>query len=91
MLTIDEIDPDGKIPEFKFCAVKVEPAGAAGTADDGAARRRGSRNARRGRRRLRRRPHRGARPADPRRMPHRVISQRPPGAEAAPAASPAPR
>ena len=28
MLTIDEIDPHGKIPEFKFCAVKVEPAGA---------------------------------------------------------------
>ena len=27
VLTIDEIDPDGKIPEFKFCAVKVEPAG----------------------------------------------------------------
>ena len=26
VLTIDEIDPDGKIPEFKFCAVKVEPA-----------------------------------------------------------------
>jgi formate dehydrogenase major subunit len=25
MLTIDEIDPFGKIPEFKFCAVKVEP------------------------------------------------------------------
>ena len=24
VLTIDEIDPDGKIPEFKFCAVKVE-------------------------------------------------------------------
>ena len=27
LLTIDEIDPVGKIPEFKFCAVKVEPAG----------------------------------------------------------------
>ena len=27
VLTIDEIDPHGKIPEFKFCAVKVEPAG----------------------------------------------------------------
>ena len=26
LLTIDEIDPFGKIPEFKFCAVKVEPA-----------------------------------------------------------------
>ena len=23
LLTLDEIDPDGKIPEFKFCAVKV--------------------------------------------------------------------
>jgi formate dehydrogenase major subunit len=28
VLTIDEIDPDGKIPEFKFCAVRVEPVGA---------------------------------------------------------------
>jgi formate dehydrogenase major subunit len=27
VLTIDEIDPHGKIPEFKFCAVKVEKAG----------------------------------------------------------------
>ena len=26
LLTIDEIDPMGKIPEFKFCAVRVEPA-----------------------------------------------------------------
>jgi formate dehydrogenase major subunit len=26
VLTIDEIDPFGKIPEFKFCAVRVEPA-----------------------------------------------------------------
>jgi formate dehydrogenase major subunit len=26
VLTIDEIDPFGKIPEFKVCAVKVEPA-----------------------------------------------------------------
>jgi len=26
LLTIDEIDPYGKIPEFKFCAVHVEPA-----------------------------------------------------------------
>ena len=26
VLTIDEIDPFGKIPEFKFCAVKVEAA-----------------------------------------------------------------
>jgi formate dehydrogenase major subunit len=24
LLTIDELDPDGKIPEFKFCAVKIE-------------------------------------------------------------------
>ena len=28
LLTIDEIDPFGKIPEFKFCAVQVEPLGA---------------------------------------------------------------
>jgi formate dehydrogenase major subunit len=27
LLTIDEIDPFGKIPEFKFCAVQVEPLG----------------------------------------------------------------
>jgi formate dehydrogenase major subunit len=27
LLTIDAIDPVGKIPEFKFCAVRVEPAG----------------------------------------------------------------
>jgi formate dehydrogenase major subunit len=27
LLTIDEIDPVGKIPEFKFCAVAVEPVG----------------------------------------------------------------
>jgi formate dehydrogenase major subunit len=26
LLTIDAIDPTGKIPEFKFCAVRVEPA-----------------------------------------------------------------
>jgi formate dehydrogenase major subunit len=26
LLTSDELDPDGKIPEFKFCAVRVEPA-----------------------------------------------------------------
>jgi formate dehydrogenase major subunit len=25
-LTIDELDPDGKIPEFKFCAVRLSPA-----------------------------------------------------------------
>jgi len=28
VLTIDEIDPYGKIPEFKFCAVEIEPMGA---------------------------------------------------------------
>jgi formate dehydrogenase major subunit len=28
LLTIDEIDPFGKIPEFKFCAVRVDPAAA---------------------------------------------------------------
>jgi formate dehydrogenase major subunit len=27
ILTIDEIDPYGKIPEFKFCAVEIEPLG----------------------------------------------------------------
>jgi formate dehydrogenase major subunit len=27
LLTIDEIDPFGKIPEFKFCAVRLERAG----------------------------------------------------------------
>ena len=27
MLTIDALDPYGKIPEFKFCAVRVERAG----------------------------------------------------------------
>ncbi|GAB4138028.1 MAG: formate dehydrogenase subunit alpha [Planctomycetaceae bacterium] len=26
VLTTDALDPDGKIPEFKFCAVKVSPA-----------------------------------------------------------------
>jgi formate dehydrogenase major subunit len=25
ILTIDALDPDGKIPEYKFCAVKVSP------------------------------------------------------------------
>jgi formate dehydrogenase major subunit len=25
VLTLDELDPDGKIPEFKFCAVRIEP------------------------------------------------------------------
>ena len=29
LLTIDEVDPDGKIPEFKFCAVKIERVGSA--------------------------------------------------------------
>jgi formate dehydrogenase major subunit len=29
LLTIDEIDPFGKIPEFKFCAVRIEPAAGA--------------------------------------------------------------
>ncbi len=32
LLTIDEIDPFGKIPEFKFCAVRIEPAGASAAA-----------------------------------------------------------
>jgi formate dehydrogenase major subunit len=27
VLTIDEIDPYGKIPEFQFCAVQVEVRG----------------------------------------------------------------
>ncbi|MDJ0867355.1 MAG: formate dehydrogenase subunit alpha [Myxococcota bacterium] len=27
VLTTDKLDPDGKIPEFKFCAVRVAPAG----------------------------------------------------------------
>ncbi len=26
LLTIDELDPYGKIPEYKFCAVRIEPA-----------------------------------------------------------------
>ena len=26
LLTLDALDPDGKIPGFKFCAVRVEPA-----------------------------------------------------------------
>jgi formate dehydrogenase major subunit len=29
LLTVDAIDPDGKIPEFKFCAVRVERLGRA--------------------------------------------------------------
>ena len=32
LLTIDEIDPFGKIPEFKFCAVQVEPSRASAIA-----------------------------------------------------------
>ena len=24
ILTTDKLDPDGKIPEFKFCAVEIE-------------------------------------------------------------------
>jgi formylmethanofuran dehydrogenase subunit D len=30
LLTIDALDPMGKIPEFKFCAVRIEPAGGDG-------------------------------------------------------------
>jgi formate dehydrogenase major subunit len=30
LLTIDELDPAGKIPEYKFCAVRVSPAGEEG-------------------------------------------------------------
>ena len=26
LLTIDELDPSGKIPEFKFCSVRITPA-----------------------------------------------------------------
>jgi len=26
VLTTDKLDPDGKIPEFKFCAVRLETA-----------------------------------------------------------------
>jgi formate dehydrogenase major subunit len=26
LLTVEELDPFGKIPEFKFCAVRVVPA-----------------------------------------------------------------
>ncbi|MGH2872432.1 MAG: formate dehydrogenase subunit alpha [Solirubrobacteraceae bacterium] len=33
LLTIDEIDPFGKIPEFKFCAVKIEPVSVPATAE----------------------------------------------------------
>jgi formate dehydrogenase major subunit len=34
LLTIDALDPYGKIPEFKFCAVRVEKLKAVGTAAD---------------------------------------------------------
>ena len=34
LLTIDEIDPVGKIPEFKFCAVRVEPASVPATSSE---------------------------------------------------------
>jgi formate dehydrogenase major subunit len=37
LLTIDEIDPIGKIPEFKFCAVRIEPAGMPTAAGDAGA------------------------------------------------------
>ena len=33
LLTIDEIDPFGKIPEFKFCAVRVERVSGNGHGD----------------------------------------------------------
>ena len=36
LLTIDEIDPFGKIPEFKFCAVRVEPAAPGGNGAEAA-------------------------------------------------------
>jgi formate dehydrogenase major subunit len=32
VLTIDAIDPFGKIPEFKFCAVRLEPVSGAAVA-----------------------------------------------------------
>jgi len=35
LLTIDEIDPFGKIPEFKFCAVRIEPADGNGSVGAG--------------------------------------------------------
>ncbi|ADB31199.1 formate dehydrogenase, alpha subunit [Kribbella flavida DSM 17836] len=37
LLTIDEIDPTGKIPEFKFCAVAIAPAGDRGSVRVGGA------------------------------------------------------
>jgi len=33
LLTIDEIDPYGKIPEFKFCSVRLEPVATTAEAD----------------------------------------------------------
>jgi formate dehydrogenase major subunit len=33
LLTNPQLDPMGKIPEFKFCAAKVEPAAAAMAAE----------------------------------------------------------
>ena len=36
LLTIDEIDPWGKIPEFKFCAVRIEAAPEAAGAGEAA-------------------------------------------------------
>jgi formate dehydrogenase major subunit len=38
LLTIDEIDPTGKIPEFKFCAVRIERAGSAAAHESATAR-----------------------------------------------------
>jgi formate dehydrogenase major subunit len=38
LLTIDEIDPDGKIPEFKFCAVRIERQGSAASHEAATAR-----------------------------------------------------
>jgi len=35
LLTIDELDPYGKIPEFKFCAVVVETVSGTGTGNRG--------------------------------------------------------
>jgi formate dehydrogenase major subunit len=37
LLTTDEIDPVGKIPEFKFCAVHIEATGATGAPGQGRA------------------------------------------------------
>jgi formate dehydrogenase major subunit len=37
LLTTDAIDPVGKIPEFKFCAVRIEAARRAGSAQPPAA------------------------------------------------------